>query len=87
MGSIDFHRGPSLRIVVPDNPWSTIYDPDQIRRAIEPIELGLGARIEWDRYVDLPVGPAEKDPVTKNIPLTILGITRSIYGPRLKRKR
>ena len=76
------------RIVqVPDDPFSTVYSVEAVRRAVEPIELGLGGRVEWARYLDLPVGPGEKDPVTKNLPVTVLGVAIVVYGRKLKRAR
>jgi len=54
-GFIDTTRptGPAHGIGVPGEPTGPPGHLAGLRRALEPIELGLGDRVAWDRYADL----------------------------------
>ena len=70
-GFIDTTRptGPAHGIGVPGEPTGLPGHLDGLRRALEPIELGLGDRVAWELYADLDVAAT-------------LGIALKIHGKK-----
>lgn len=69
-------RSSGARVIVPDNPWSTIYDPAKLRAPVSAIVEGLGDRVAWKLYVD--AGASEPEPVR------VLTLAATVWGARLK---
>lgn len=69
-------RSSGARVIVPDDPWSTIYDPARLREPVAAIVEGLGDRVAWKRYVD------HKSPWDESV--RALALASTVWGARLK---